>query len=229
LDEFDKIASTGSNIRFGGAGSTKDVSGYGVQRELLKMLEGGTHAIFSSGSWGHQQGGSLSTDHISFVACGAFSGIKELAMREQGTTLGFRKSGEERGVGTTGGVAYHLDSREIHSVDVFQQYGFLPELMGRFSAIVALRPLGRNELAEILTKNVIPAYAREFRREELSLTIPEAVLQRIVEQAMSRQIGARGLACELIEYIEDQAFELFGAGRKPATDVQSAFLVEPPF
>ena len=40
LDEFDKLASSTSNARFAGEGTTKDVSGYGVQRELLKIIEG---------------------------------------------------------------------------------------------------------------------------------------------------------------------------------------------
>ena len=40
LDEFDKIAGAFSSARFAGQGTTKDVSGYGVQRELLKILEG---------------------------------------------------------------------------------------------------------------------------------------------------------------------------------------------
>ena len=39
LDEFDKIASGQNNAIFAGAGTTKDVTGMGVQRELLKMLE----------------------------------------------------------------------------------------------------------------------------------------------------------------------------------------------
>ena len=37
LDEFDKIASGQNNALFAGAGTTKDVTGMGVQRELLKM------------------------------------------------------------------------------------------------------------------------------------------------------------------------------------------------
>src|SRR6185369_15824045 len=39
LDEFDKIASGQNNAVFARAGTTKDVTGMGVQRELLKMLE----------------------------------------------------------------------------------------------------------------------------------------------------------------------------------------------
>jgi ATP-dependent protease HslVU (ClpYQ) ATPase subunit len=39
LDEFDKIASGQNNAIFAGAGTTKDVTGLGVQRELLKLRE----------------------------------------------------------------------------------------------------------------------------------------------------------------------------------------------
>src|SRR5690349_25151610 len=39
LDEFDKIASGQNNAVFAGAGTTKDVTGMGVQRELRKMLQ----------------------------------------------------------------------------------------------------------------------------------------------------------------------------------------------
>ena len=39
LDEFDKLASNQNNARFDGQGTTKDVSGFGVQKELLRMLE----------------------------------------------------------------------------------------------------------------------------------------------------------------------------------------------
>ena len=47
LDEYDKIAGAKSNIRFGGAGTCKDVSGYGVQRGLLKLIEGGKQQFIS--------------------------------------------------------------------------------------------------------------------------------------------------------------------------------------
>ena len=40
IDEFDKISSGKNNAVFSGAVTTKDVSGLGVQKELLKMIEG---------------------------------------------------------------------------------------------------------------------------------------------------------------------------------------------
>ena len=80
LDEFDKIAGAGSNIRYGGGGTTKDVSGYGVQRGLLKLIEGGRHQVTSKEPWGPQSDDYIETDCIGFVACGAFSGIEEVLL-----------------------------------------------------------------------------------------------------------------------------------------------------
>lgn len=47
LDEFDKIASTGGK-------ASKDITGYGVQRGLLKLIEGGIHEVTCRGPWGNQ-------------------------------------------------------------------------------------------------------------------------------------------------------------------------------
>ena len=88
LDEFDKIASGQNNAIFAGAGTTKDVTGMGVQRELLKMLEASevvvpldlTHSAYAD----HVV---MSTADIAFIAAGAFSGFPQIAhrraMREQ--------------------------------------------------------------------------------------------------------------------------------------------------
>jgi ATP-dependent Clp protease ATP-binding subunit ClpX len=95
-------------------------------------------------------------------------------------------------------------------VEVFHRYGFLPELIGRFSAIVRLAPLGERELREILVRNVLPRYEEEFRREGLTLKVPAKVIKRIVKDALDRKTGARGLTLQLTRYLEEQAFEQFG-------------------
>ena len=58
LDEIDKIASRG-----GGGSSSPDVSREGVQRDLLPIVEGTTV---------HTKHGMVRTDHILFIASGAF-------------------------------------------------------------------------------------------------------------------------------------------------------------
>jgi len=207
LDEFDKIAGAGSNIRFGGGGTTKDVSGYGVQRGLLKLIEGGMHEVSSKEPWGNQAEHSMETDCVGFVACGAFSGIKELATIEKDSDFGFRPSRQEN---RSGGVAHKLSPDDLSSVEIFTRYGFLPELIGRFSSIVHLNPLSRKDLMTILQKNVLPRYTEEFKREGNELSLPKKIMEDIVEKAIERKTGARGLALLLTEYFEEQAFECFG-------------------
>src|SRR5262245_37202678 len=82
LDEFDKLASGQNNAIFAGAGTTKDVTGMGVQRELLKMLESGEVVVpveLTHSSYGDHI--VMSTADIAFLAAGAFSGFQQVAHR----------------------------------------------------------------------------------------------------------------------------------------------------
>src|SRR5688500_18518026 len=82
LDEFDKIASGQNNAIFAGAGTTKDVTGLGVQRELLKMLEASEVVVpleLTHSSYGDHV--MMSTADVAFVAAGAFSGFQQVAHR----------------------------------------------------------------------------------------------------------------------------------------------------
>ena len=72
LDEFDKIASGQNNAVFAGAGTTKDVTWMGVQRELLKMLESSEVLVpleITHSTYGDHL--VMSTADISFLAAGA--------------------------------------------------------------------------------------------------------------------------------------------------------------
>jgi len=216
LDEFDKLAGSASNARFAGEGTTKDVSGYGVQRELLGLIEGGSHpAARGDRMFTGARVPMIRSDDVGFVACGAFSGIKEISVLNSGSGFGFRPAGRKtRG---RGGIDYELDEQDIASVEVFHRYGFLPELIGRFSSIVRLAPLGERELKTILIRNVLPRYQEEFRREGLELKMPTKVIARMVHDALERRTGARGLTLQLTRYLEDRAFEQFGCdGRRQA-------------
>ena len=84
LDEIDKIATPGSSRGSGGAsggggggGSSPDVSRQGVQRDLLPIVEGSTVTT---------RYGTVRTDHILFVAAGAFhaASVSDLMPELQG-------------------------------------------------------------------------------------------------------------------------------------------------
>ena len=198
LDEFDKIASSSSNARFAGQGTTKDVSGYGVQRELLGMFHGAD--VLVAMDYGFSEYGrrvQVATHNIAFLACGAFSGMDAL-LRENRSNIGFRTvPGDD------------LSQLTLDEVGSFQKFGFLPELIGRFSRIISFPKLSTETLKQILTENVLPQFSNEFEGEDLELTISEAALDHLVGRSEKRETGARGLQTELVAAVERAAFDTF--------------------
>src|SRR5262252_7323473 len=220
LDEFDKIASGQNNAVFAGAGTTKDVTGMGVQRELLKMLESSevvvpleiTHSRYAD----HVV---MSTADIAFTAAGAFSGFQQIAhrraMRDQ---IGFGRDQAPAGVDPDA-IAVDFSAEQVENVANFQAYGFLPELVARFTRVVPFRALDAATLKDILRSDVVQRMTREFKLEGFDLAIDEAVLDHIVADALRRETGARGLASTLTRNLEDVAFGAFGIDRGGAVRV----------
>jgi len=209
LDEFDKIAGAYSSARFAGQGTTKDVSGYGVQRELLKILEGTDIQIpldFGFSSRGPRA--LISTRDITFFSVGAFSGIRSLF--EKGG-MGFLQKIEENKKEGEESIAYKLSEEEADDITRFHLFGFLPELIARFNRIVPFAPLDNDTLKEILLLK-IQKYKREFEEEGFKLHVDPRVADFIIKEAIKRQTGARGLDVLISKYLEEVAFEIFGKG-----------------
>ncbi len=205
LDEFDKLSSGQNSAVFAGQGTTKDVSGLGVQRELLKMLESiempvpleYTHADYAPKA-------IMNTQDVGFIACGAFSGLKAVIERTGKEHIGF---GREPLSGDQDRIAVSYSEDEVELARTFMNYGFLPELIGRFKRIVPFSSLSRIELAEILRTRVLEQYVNEFRLEGRDLTVSGDVLALVVEETLKKETGARGLEAALARHLEDAAFE----------------------
>lgn len=221
LDEFDKIASGQNNAMFAGAGTTKDVTGMGVQRELLKMLEASEVVVpleLSHSSYADHV--VMSTADIAFIAAGAFSGFHEVARRRAARDqIGFGRAGGPPGVGDDP-IAIGFTAEEVDNVANFQAYGFLPELVARFTRVVPLGALDAATLRDILRGDVVARMTREFTLEGFELVVEDAVLDHLVAEAIRRQTGARGLAATLTRHLEDAAFDAFGAG--PGAEAEAA-------
>lgn len=216
LDEFDKLASSGSSARFAGQGTTKDVSGYGVQRELLAMLQGTTVTVpmdYGFSEYGYRA--EISTQDIPFIVCGAFSGFEEI-LKENRSNIGFQQKNQTD--------AEILTEQEAQS---FQRFGFLPELIGRFSRIVSFPKLSHEVLRQILQENVLPQFQNEFDGEGLRLSVSDSAIDFIVKRCEKRGTGARGLQTEVVGAVEAAAFENFGAksGAEIKIDVRGEKLI----
>jgi ATP-dependent Clp protease ATP-binding subunit ClpX len=211
LDEFDKIASGQNNAIFAGAGTTKDVTGMGVQRELLKMFEAGEVVVpleLTHSTYGDHI--VMSTADIAFIAAGAFSGFQQVARRRGAVDrIGFgrlRKNGAASGLDQ---IAVTFSPEEVENIANFQAYGFLPELMARFTRIVPFKALDPGTLKDILRGNVVERLTREFDDEGFKLVVTEEVLDHVVGESIRRETGARGLAAILTRHLENAAFDVF--------------------
>jgi ATP-dependent Clp protease ATP-binding subunit ClpX len=225
LDEFDKIASGQNNAIFAGAGTTKDVTGMGVQRELLKMFEAGEVVVpleLTHSTYGDHI--VMSTADIAFIAAGAFSGFQQVARRRGAVDrIGFGRDKTKQhklrgGAGAQDQIAVSFTTEEVENIANFQAYGFLPELMARFTRIVPFRALDSQTLKDILRTNVIERLTREFEDEGFKLVVSEEALEHVVKESIRRETGARGLAAILTRHLEDAAFEAFA--EHPGGDVR---------
>ena len=216
LDEFDKIASGQNNAIFAGAGTTKDVTGMGVQRELLKMLEASevvvpldlTHSSYAD----HVV---MSTADIAFIAAGAFSGFQQIAHRRaMRDSIGFGRDQAASGTDPDA-IAVDFTVDQVENVANFQAYGFLPELVARFTRVVPFKALDASTLIDILRSDVVARMTREFKLEgfELAIEEPDARPHRR-RRARPQETGARGLTSTLTRDLEDVAFGAFGGEQR---------------
>jgi ATP-dependent Clp protease ATP-binding subunit ClpX len=210
LDEFDKIASGQNNAVFAGAGTTKDVTGMGVQRELLKMLESSEVVVpleLTHSTYGDHI--VLSTADVAFVAAGAFSGFHQVARsRASRDRIGFGRDAVPRGA-PADGIAVSFTSEEVERLANFQAFGFLPELLARFTRFVPFDALDAATLMDILRSNVIDRLTREFEDEGFELVIEDDVLNHVINEGLQRETGARGLSSILTRHLENAAFDSF--------------------
>ncbi|HYO58807.1 AAA family ATPase [Archangium sp.] len=209
MDEFDKLATSRSDARFAGQQTTKDVSGFGVQRSLLNLLSA-PRADFPPdfGFTSRTPPMPLELSAITFIACGAFSGLKGTAEELGGhkERMGFGREVNKR----EPAIAEKVTDEQIEQTTAFARYGFIPELIGRFSRIVSFAPLDAKTLGSILEDNVLRAYEREFAHEGLSLVVEPAVREWVVARALKRETGARGLRAALVPQLERAAYDHFG-------------------
>ena len=208
LDEVDKLATRGES---GG----RDVSGRGVQTNLLKLMEDGDVPLVSpndvtgqlqSAMSAMRGGGALSpetinTRHILFIVSGAFSGIAEIVRHRLAQV---QKPKADR-----------VDAllAQLTTPD-FIAYGLEPEFVGRLPVRVACHGLSEDDLFNVLRKSessLIHQYERAFAAYGIRCEFKDDGLRRLAQFAATEHTGARGLMTICERVFRDFKFKLPGS------------------
>lgn len=212
LDEFDKIAYTGSE-----SGS---VSTSGVQNELLKIVEDGKFAVEITEN-GFPTKKILDTSHITFVGVGAFM-----------NSLTVKKSGQL-------GFGNDISPKEVAKEKILPEdlinAGIKPELVGRMGEIIKLNDLNLDIMKDIIKNSDKSTYYSNIKFVESIISKFTRIDEENIIEAIARKTldsknktGARGLVNIIESIFSELMFDISDPDEKYSELVIDESIVSDP-
>ena len=227
IDEIDKIATRSTN-------GMKDVSGRGVQINLLKLMEDSNVNLASQADMMSQMEGmmdlangskkrkkTISTKNILFIVSGAFDQLADLIKkREEDFQIGFNQKKAEDKMD---------DYLTKATTEDYIKYGFEPEFIGRLPIRVACQSLHPSDLVKIMVQSegsILKQYVNDFKGYGIEFKMDNGAISTIADRAYQQKTGARGLMTVMEQFLREFKFTL--PGRNIKTLVATQEMVEKP-
>ena len=182
FDEIDKIAT--ETIAY------KDVSGRGVQKGLLHMVDGSENTVHMG-----KERIILSTKHVLFIAGGAFENLDTIVKKRMARQ------------GLEGNWRHFLMADDLVS------FGMERQLVGRFPVRVVYDQLTTQDLKDIMTQSqgsALLAYTYDLKAWGIDLEFTDDALTEIARRAEQEGTGARGLISIIHRVLFEDMYRLPG-------------------
>ena len=215
IDEIDKIASSPSD-------SGLDVSGKGVQINLLKLMEDSEVNLQSQTDMlgqfesvmdamhgkGKNKKRTINTKNILFIVSGAFESLSDIVKkRVSGAQIGFGKDGAAEKE-----KSFYL--KQSTTAD-FIKFGFEPEFIGRLPVRVACNELSAEDLEKIMINSegsILKQYIHDFEGYNIKFEVDKEAISCIAKEAYKQQTGARGIMTVMEGIFRNFKYELPSIG-----------------
>lgn len=193
IDEIDKLAKTQNN--------DSQISTVSVQQELLKIIEGTTIKVTKGSKYSGEEF-FVNTKNILFICAGSFEGIGEIINNKRDKTITLNTN-------LTEDIQPVLNSKI--DLDHLLQFGLIPEFVGRLPIIINTNPLTKEDMYQILTvpeNSLIKQYKKLLSFDNIVAEFDDNFLKEIVDLALSKKLGARGIRKVLESHLKDLFFNI---------------------
>lgn len=204
IHEFDKITHFGRTY-VGTAGGDEDMD---MMRDIMRLFET-DHCLnlntgFDNASMKEKIVG-LPVDNLLIVFDGAFHGIESIIKRRL-------KIGNSIGFNSTENNPYEgMSLQKFVTNDDLEEWGYMPELLGRIGETIVMNPLTSDTIYQIMTTakdNVLQAHIETCSQNNIDLHFTEDALHYIAGVAEKSGLGFRNVKTILSKALNRLYYEM---------------------
>jgi len=188
MDEWDKRkTNTGAGI---------DVGGSGVQHEWLRLISGTKLLLGARRADRAEHPVEFNSNGTFFVFAGAFTGLESIIknLAKECSTLGF-----------SGGTS---PKRIPKLYDALLEFGMVPEFLNRVTAIIAMKPLDKDDLIHIAQSphGAIETVNRILTKQGIRIALTPQGLDTMAGFCVDTKLYARGIQLCIGSLVEEAVY-----------------------